>query len=73
LKFNPWKKNFNQTLQKIELEVLMEPVLLNNSLTLKILNLKFLSDNTGSDASAGILRQFFLSGVALTATLEVNL
>jgi len=74
LKFNPWKKNFNQTSQKIELEVLMEPsVLLNNSLTLKILNLKFHSDNAGSDASAGILSRFFLSGVALTATLEVDL
>jgi len=74
LKFNPWKKNFNQTSQKIELEVLMEPsVLLNNSLTLKILNLKFHSDNAGSDASVGILNQFFLSGVALTATPEVDL
>jgi hypothetical protein len=74
LKFNPWKKNFNQTSQKIELEVLMEPsVLLNNSLTFKILNLKFHSDNAGSDASVGILNQFFLSGVALTATPEVDL
>jgi hypothetical protein len=71
LKLNPWKKNFNQ---KIELEVLMEPsVLLNNSFTLKNLNLKFHSDNAGSDASAGILSQFFLSGFALTATLEVDL
>jgi hypothetical protein len=52
----------------------MEPsVLLNNSLTLKILNLKFHSDNVGSDANAGILSQFFLSGVALTATIEVDL
>ncbi|KAH8936501.1 hypothetical protein BDL97_17G088700 [Sphagnum fallax] len=70
---SPWSKNFNQTLQKIELEVLMEPsVLLNNSLTLKILNLKFHSDNASSDASAGILSRFFLSGVALTATPEVH-
>jgi len=68
-----WSKNFNQTSQKIELEVLMEPsVLPNNSLTLKILNLKFHSDNAGSDASAGILSRFFLSGVALTATPEVD-
>jgi hypothetical protein len=74
LKFIPWKKNFNQTSQKIELEVLMETsVLLNNSLTLKILNPKFHSDNSGSDASAGILSQFFLSGVALTATPEIDL
>jgi hypothetical protein len=70
---SPWSKKFNQTLQKIELEVLMEPsVLLNNSLTLKILNLKFHSDNAGSNASAGILSRFFLSGVALTATPEVD-
>ncbi|KAH9536076.1 hypothetical protein CY35_17G087600 [Sphagnum magellanicum] len=70
---SPWSKNFNQTLQKIELEVLMEPsVLPNNSLTLKILNLKFYSDNAGSNASAGILSRFFLSGVALTATPEVD-
>ncbi|CAK9867834.1 unnamed protein product [Sphagnum jensenii] len=69
----PWSKNFNQTSHKIELEVLMEPtVLLNNSLTLKILNLKFHSDNAGSNASAGILSQFFLSGVALTVTPEVD-
>jgi len=47
----------------------MEPsVFLNNSLTLKILNLQFHSDNAGSDASVGILGQFFLLGVALTAT-----
>jgi hypothetical protein len=52
----------------------MEPtVLLNHNLTLKILNLKFHSDNAGRDASAGILNQFFLSGVALTATPEVDL
>ncbi|CAM6012460.1 unnamed protein product [Sphagnum balticum] len=71
---SPWSKNFNQTSQTIELEVLMEPsVLLNNSLTLKILNLKFHNDNAGSDASAGILSRFFLSGVALTATPEVEL
>ncbi len=70
---SPWSKNFYQTSQKIELEVLMEPsVLLNNSLTLKFLNLKFHSGNAGRDA-AGILRQFFLSGVALTATPEVDL
>jgi hypothetical protein len=70
---SPWSTNFNQTSQKIELEVLMEPtVLLNNSLTLKILNLKFHSDNAGSNASAGILSQFFLSGVALTVTPEVD-
>ncbi|CAK9211044.1 unnamed protein product [Sphagnum troendelagicum] len=69
----PRSKNFNQTSQKIELQVLMEPsVLLNNSLTLKILNLKFHSDNAGSDANAGILSGFFLSGVALTATPEVD-
>jgi len=53
---SPWSKNFNQTLHNIELEVLMEPtVLLNNSLTLKILNLKFHSDKGGSNASGGIL------------------
>ncbi|CAM6038302.1 unnamed protein product [Sphagnum compactum] len=70
---SPWSKNFNQTSQKIELEVLMEPtVLLNNSLTLKILNLKFHSGNAGRDASLGILSRFFLSGVALTATPEVD-
>jgi hypothetical protein len=70
---SPWSKNFNQTSQKIELQVLMEPsVLPNNSLTLKILNLKFHNDNAGSDASAGILSRFFLSGVALTATPEVD-
>jgi hypothetical protein len=70
---SPWSKNFNQTSQKIELEVLMEPtVLLNNSLTLKISNLKFRSDNAGSNASAGILSRFFLSGVALTVTPEVE-
>ncbi len=70
---SPWSKNFNPTSQKIKLEVLMEPsVLLNNSLTLKILNLKFHSDNAGSDdANAGILSRFFLSGVALTVTPEV--
>jgi hypothetical protein len=51
----------------------MEPtVLLNNSLTLKILNLKFHSDNADSNASAGILSRFFLSGVALTVTPEVD-
>ncbi|KAH9536075.1 hypothetical protein CY35_17G087500 [Sphagnum magellanicum] len=66
---SPWSTNFNQTSQKIQLEVLMEPsVLPNNNLTLKILNLKFHSDNAGSNASAGILSRFFLSGVALTAT-----
>jgi hypothetical protein len=71
---SPWSKNFNRTSQKIELEVLMEPtVLLNNSLTLKILNLNFHSDNAGSNANAGILSGFFLSGVALTATPEVDL
>ncbi|KAH8936494.1 hypothetical protein BDL97_17G088100 [Sphagnum fallax] len=71
---SPWSKNFNQTSQKIKLEVLMEPtVLLNNSLTLKILNLKFHTDNAGSNASAGILSRFFLSRVALTATPEVDL
>ncbi|CAK9211050.1 unnamed protein product [Sphagnum troendelagicum] len=70
---SPWSTNFNQTSQKIELEVLMEPtVLLNNSLTLKILNLKFHSDNADSNASAGILSRFFLSGVALTVTPEVD-
>jgi len=70
---SPWSKNFNQTLQRIELEVLMEPtVLLNNSLTLKILNLKFHTDNAGSNASAGIFSRFFLSGVALTVTPEVD-
>jgi hypothetical protein len=70
---SPWSKNFNQTLQNIKLEVLMEPsVLRNNSLTLKILNLKFHSDNAGSTASAGILSRFFLSGVALTVTPEVD-
>jgi hypothetical protein len=69
----PQSKNFNQTSQKIEVQVLMEPtVLLNNSLTLKILNLKFHSHNAGSDANAGILSRFFLSGVALTATPEVD-
>ncbi|KAH8936496.1 hypothetical protein BDL97_17G088300 [Sphagnum fallax] len=53
---SPWSKNFNQTSQKIKLQVLMEPsVLLNNSLTLRILNLKFHSDKSGSDANAGIL------------------
>jgi len=67
-------KNFGLTAPNIELEVLMEPsVLLNNSLTLKILNLKFHSDNYGSNAGAGILSQFFLSGVALTVTPEVDL
>jgi len=70
---SPLSKNFNHTSQKIELEVLMQPsVLLNNSLALKILNLKFHSDNAGSNASAGILRRFFLSGVALTVTPEVE-
>jgi hypothetical protein len=69
---SPWSKNFNQTSQKIELEVLMEPTVLNNSLTLRILNLKFASDNAGSDACAGILSRFFLSEVALTATPEVD-
>jgi len=70
---SPWSKNFNQTSQKIELQVLMEPsVLPNNSLTLKILNLKFHSDNAGSDASAGILSRFFLSGVTLTLIPEVD-
>jgi hypothetical protein len=70
---SPWSTIFNQKLQKIKLEVLMEPsVLLNNSLSLKILNLKFHNHNAGSNAGARILSQFFLSGVALTATPEVD-
>jgi hypothetical protein len=70
---SPWSKHFNQTSQKIEVELLMEPtVLVNNSLSLKILNLKFHSDTAGIDASAGTLSRFFLSGVALTVTPEVD-
>jgi hypothetical protein len=61
-------------LQKIELEVLMEPnILLNHCFTFKVLNFKFHNDNVGNDITSGILNQFFLSKVALTATLEVNL
>jgi hypothetical protein len=60
-------------LQKIELQVLMEPnVLLNHCFTFKILNLKFHNDNVSNDTTSGILSQLFLSKVALIATLEVN-
>ncbi|KAH8936490.1 hypothetical protein BDL97_17G087800 [Sphagnum fallax] len=69
---SPWSKNFDKAWHRIKLEVLMQPVLLNNSLTLKISNLKFHSHNAGSDASAGIWSRFFLTGVALTATPEVD-
>ncbi len=60
-------------LQKIELEVLMEPnVLLNHCFTFKILNFKFHNDNVGNDITSSILSKFFLSKVALTTTLKVD-
>ncbi len=66
-------KKFQHMLQKIKLEVLMEPnVLLNHCFIFKILNLKFHNDNVGNDITYGILNQFFLSKVALTTTLKVE-